>query len=544
MGHGVFDAPPPRNEPVLGYGPGTAERAALRSELGRMAATAIEVTPRIGGRRVTTGKTASVVMPHDHARVLATWHRASAPEVEQALAAALDAHREWSQMAWEDRAAIFLKAADLLAGPWRARLNAATMLGQSKTVVQAEIDAACELADFWRFNVHYMRQIYREQPASPPGVWNRLDYRPLEGVVFAVTPFNFTSIAGNLPTAPALMGNTVVWKPASTAILAAHYVMEILEAAGLPPGVVNMLPGTGADVGDPMLASPHLAGIHFTGSTAVFQGMWEAVGRNVRAYRGYPRLVGETGGKDFVFAHPSADLPALTTALVRGAFEYQGQKCSAASRAFIPASLWPALRPALVDQVAAVGVGDVADWRNFMGAVIDAGAFASIKGYIDFARTSPDAEILVGGGCDDRVGWFIEPTVVLAKSPDLKLMKEEIFGPVLTVWVYEDAELDRALESCDRATPYALTGAIFAQDRAAIARLTRALTHAAGNFYVNDKPTGAVVGQQPFGGARASGTNDKAGSPLNLLRWVSPRAIKETFVPPTDFAYPHMQPDA
>jgi 1-pyrroline-5-carboxylate dehydrogenase len=543
MGNGVYDAPPPRNEPVLGYGPGSPERRAIRAELGRMANTAIEITPRIGGQRVTTGKTASVVMPHDHARVLATWHRAAAAEVERAIAAARDAYPDWSRMDWEDRAAIFLKAADLLAGPSRMTLNAATMLGQSKTVFQAEIDAACELADFWRFNVHYMRQIYREQPASPSGMWNRLEYRPLEGVVFAVSPFNFTSIAGNLPTAPALMGNTVVWKPASTAILSAHHIMNVLEAAGLPPGVLNMVPGAGADVGDPMLASPDLAGIHFTGSTTVFQGMWQTVGRNLRSYRAYPRLVGETGGKDFVFAHPSADATALATALVRGAFEYQGQKCSAASRAFIPASLWPAVRRGLLGQIGEVRVGDVADWPTFMGAVIDAAAFANIKGYIDFARTSADAEILAGGGCDDRVGWFIEPTVVLAKSPDLKLMKEEIFGPVLTVWVYDDGELERALEICDRGTPYALTGAIFAQERAAIARLTRALTHAAGNFYVNDKPTGAVVGQQPFGGGRASGTNDKAGSPLNLLRWVSPRTIKETFVPPTHFTYPSMQPD-
>jgi 1-pyrroline-5-carboxylate dehydrogenase len=509
-----------------------------------MAAATIEITPRIAGQRVTTGKVASAVMPHDHARTLATWHRAAGPEVERAIAAARDAHHDWSRMAWEDRAAIFLKAADLLAGPYRMTLNAATMLGQSKTAFQAEIDAACELVDFWRFNVHYMAQIYREQPASPPGVWNRLEYRSLEGVVFAVSPFNFTSIAGNLPTAPALMGNTVVWKPASTAVDAAHYVMDVLEAAGLPAGVVNMVPGAGAEIGDPMLASPDLAGIHFTGSTAVFQGMWDTVGRNIRTYRGYPRLVGETGGKDFVFAHASADVPALATALVRGAFEYQGQKCSAASRAFIPASLWPATRRALLDQVAEIRVGDVTDWRHFMGAVIDTAAFANIKGYIEFARKSPDAEILAGGGCDDRIGWFVQPTVVLAKSPDLKLMKEEIFGPVLTVWVYDDRDLDRAVEICDRGTPYALTGAIFAQDRAAIARLTAALTHAAGNFYVNDKPTGAVVGQQPFGGGRASGTNDKAGSPLNLLRWVSARAIKETLVPPTHFAYPSMQPDA
>jgi 1-pyrroline-5-carboxylate dehydrogenase len=416
------------------------------------------------------------------------------------------------------------------------------MLGQSKTVHQAEIDAACELIDFWRFNVAYAEAIYRQQPQSSPGCWNRLEQRPLEGFVLAVTPFNFTSIAGNLPTAPALMGNTVVWKPASSAVYAAHFIMEILESAGLPPGVINMVPGDGAEVGDAALASAELAGIHFTGSTGTFQGMWEAVGRNIRRYRGYPRIVGETGGKDFVLAHASADVAALVTALTRGAFEYQGQKCSAASRAFVPASLWPETKKRLLEQLAEIRVGDVADYANFMGAVVDRNAWASIKGYVDLARTSPDAEILAGGGCDDATGYFVEPTVVLAKRPDLRLLREEIFGPVLTVYVYEDHDLDEALALCDRGSPYALTGAIFARDRAAIARMTEALTHAAGNFYINDKPTGAVVGQQPFGGARASGTNDKAGSLLNLLRWVSPRTIKETFVPPSDFRYPFMQP--
>jgi 1-pyrroline-5-carboxylate dehydrogenase len=437
---------------------------------------------------------------------------------------------------------VFLRAADLLAGPWRQVLNAATMLGQSKTAHQAEIDAACELIDFWRYNVHFMQEIYRQQPQSAPGTWNRLEYRPLEGFVFAVSPFNFTSIAGNLPTAPALMGNTVVWKPASSAVYSAQFIMMLLEEAGLPPGVINMVPGPGPEVGDVALASSHLAGVHFTGSTATFQGMWEIVGRNIRRYRGYPRLVGETGGKDFVFAHPSAEVPALATALVRGAFEYQGQKCSAASRAFIPASLWPEVRKGVVEQVAELRMGDVADFANFMGAVIDRPAWESIRGYIEHARGSADAEIVRGGGADDGTGFFIEPTVVLAKTSDLRLMKEEIFGPVLTVYVYADQDLDRTLAICDQGTPYALTGAVFARDRAAIVRMTEALTHAAGNFYVNDKPTGAVVGQQPFGGARASGTNDKAGSVLNLLRWVSPRAVKETFVPPAHFAYPFMQP--
>jgi 1-pyrroline-5-carboxylate dehydrogenase len=422
------------------------------------------------------------------------------------------------------------------------RLNAATMLGQSKTAYQAEIDAACELIDFWRFNAHYMEQIYREQPQSSPGVWNRLEHRALEGFVFAVTPFNFTSIAGNLPTAPALMGNTVVWKPASTAVYSAHVIMDLLEAAGLPPGVINMVPGPGAAIGDPVLASPHLAGIHFTGSTGVFQGMWETVGKNVRAYRAYPRVVGETGGKDFVFAHASSDVGALATALVRGAFEYQGQKCSAASRAYIPASLWPQAQERLLAQIAEIRMGDVADFTSFMGAVIDEHAFASIRRYIEGVRNSPDAKILAGGGTDGRVGWFVEPTVIQVMRPDLPVMCEEIFGPVLSIYVYEEKDLDRTLELCDQGSPYALTGAVFGRDRAALAKMSDALRYAAGNFYINDKPTGAVVGQQPFGGARASGTNDKAGSPLNLLRWISPRAIKETFVPPTDFKYPFMLP--
>ncbi len=542
MADALFTVPPPRNEPVLTYAPGTPERRELRARLGRMAGEVVEIAPRIGGRRVATGKVFEVVMPHAHHHVLATCHAAGGAEVAQAVEAALEAHRSWSRMAWQDRAAIFLKAADLLAGPWRQVLNAATMLGQSKTVHQAEIDAACELADFWRFNVHFAAEIYRQQPLSAPGTWNVMDYRPLEGFVFAVTPFNFTSIGGNLPTAPAIMGNTVLWKPASTAVYSAHFIMELLEEAGLPPGVVNMLPGPGPEVGEPALASPDLAGVHFTGSTATFQAMWETVGRNVRRYRSYPRVVGETGGKDFVFAHASADVPALVTALVRGAFEYQGQKCSAASRAFVPASLWPAVERGLREQVARIRVGDPADFTNFMGAVIDRAAFDRIRGFIDWARRSPDCEVLLGGGCDDGKGWFVEPTVVLALRPEVKLLREEIFGPVLTVRVYEDRELDAALRECDRGAPYALTGSVFARDREAIVRIADALRHAAGNFYVNDKPTGAVVGQQPFGGARASGTNDKAGSLLNLLRWVSPRAIKETFVPPTDFTYPFMQP--
>ena len=542
MSNGAYRVPTPRNEPILGYTPGSTERKALRARLDAMAGETVEITPVIGGERVRTGRTGKVVMPHDHGHVLGTWHKAGEEEVRRAVAAARKAHRDWSRMPWQHRAAIFLKAADLLAGPYRMVLNAATMLGQSKTAHQAEIDSACELIDFFRFNVHYAEQIYREQPASSPGCWNYMEHRPLEGFVFAVTPFNFTSIAGNLPTAPAILGNTCVWKPASSAVFSAHYIMEILEAAGLPPGVVNMVPGPGGAVGDPVLASSELAGVHFTGSTSVFHAMWETIGKNISRYACYPRIVGETGGKDFVFAHPSAEVAALVAALVRGAFEYQGQKCSAASRAFIPQSLWPEVKKQLAAQVAEIRIGDPREFTHFMGAVIDQGAYDTIKGYIDHAKQSPDAEILCGGNCTDRKGYFIEPTVVVAKSPELKLMREEIFGPVLTVYVYKDADLDRTLEICDSGSPYALTGAIFSQDRAAIVKMTDALTHAAGNFYINDKPTGAVVGQQPFGGGRASGTNDKAGSVLNLVRWTSPRTIKETFVPPTHFSYPFLAP--
>jgi 1-pyrroline-5-carboxylate dehydrogenase len=542
MVHGMVSVPAARNEPVLAYAPGSAERRALRAQLKKMAGEVVEIRPCIGGRRVPTGRTTEAVMPHDHRHALAVCHQAGPAEVAAAIAAAAAAHRTWSRTPWAERAAVFLRAAELLAGPYRMVVNAATMLGQSKTAHQAEIDAACELIDFWRFNVAYAEEIYGQQPGSAPGTWNTLDYRPLEGFVLAITPFNFTAIAGNLPTAPAIMGNTVVWKPAGSAVYAAHVLMELLEAAGLPPGVVNMVPGRGAEVARDALASPDLAGVHFTGSTETFHGIWETVGRSIRRYRNYPRVVGETGGKDFVFVHRSAEVPALATALTRGAFEYQGQKCSAASRAFVPASLWPALESALREQVAAIRVGDVADFGNFMGAVIDRAAFDRITGAVAQARQSPDAEVLAGGGADDRVGYFVEPTLVRARRPDLPLMREEIFGPVLTVYVYEDAALDDALTLCDEGSPYGLTGSVFARDRDAIARIADRLRYAAGNFYINDKPTGAVVGQQPFGGARASGTNDKAGSPLNLLRWTSPRAVKETFVPPTDFRYPYMDP--
>ena len=540
MGNALTSVPFPKNEPVRSYAPGSPEKASLKVKLAEMAGQEIEIPLIIGGREVRTGNLAECVMPHDHGHLLAKYHQAGPDEVNEAAEAGAKAFRQWSEMPWESRAAVFLKAADLLAGPWRDTLNVATMLNQSKTVFQAEIDAACELIDFWRFNPYYMAEIYGEQPWSSDGCWNRVEMRAIEGFIFAVTPFNFTSIAGNLPTAPAMMGNVCLWKPASSAVLSSYYIMKILEEAGLPAGVINLLPGRGGQVGNPVMAHPSLAGVHFTGSTAVFQGMWRTVGENITKYRGYPRIVGETGGKDFIFAHPTADVVALTTAAVRGAFEYQGQKCSALSRMFVPESIWDELRERLVAMIGEVRMGAPDDFRNFLAAVIDKAAFDTIKSYIDHAKESPDAEILTGGGCDDSTGYFIEPTVVLAKSPDLKLLKEEIFGPVLTIYVYPDNEIEQALEICDTGSPYALTGAVFAQDRGAVVKISDYLRHAAGNFYINDKPTGAVVGQQPFGGGRASGTNDKAGSKMNLLRWASQRTIKETFVPPTHFAYPFM----
>jgi len=540
MSDGRFNVPSPANEPVLDYAPGSPERKSLKQRLDEMLGEVVEIPAIIGGREVYTGKVEDVVCPHDHGHVLAQAHQCGAKEVELAVEAAAEAWRQWSKIPFDARAAVFLRAAELLSGPWRDTLNAATMLGQSKTCYQAEIDSACELIDFWRFNPHYAEQIHAEQPRSSSGVWNRIDYRPLEGFVFAVTPFNFTAIGGNLPTAPAIMGNTVVWKPASTAVLSNYYVMKVLEAAGLPPGVINFVPGRGSQVGDPVLASSELAGIHFTGSTAVFQGMWRTIAGNLPRYRGYPRIVGETGGKDFVFAHPSADVPALVSALVRGAFEYQGQKCSAASRAYLPSSLWKAVEEALREQIAAIEMGSPVDFRNFMAAVIDEKSFDNIGRYLEEAKGGAGYQVVAGGGCDKSQGFFVEPTVVRSDDPRSRMMREEIFGPVLTLWVYDDDELDDALALCDTTSPYALTGAIFADDRAAIDAMSRRLRHAAGNFYVNDKPTGAVVGQQPFGGARASGTNDKAGSAMNLLRWTSMRSIKETFVPPKSFEYPFM----
>jgi 1-pyrroline-5-carboxylate dehydrogenase len=539
--HGIFRAPEPHNEPVLGYEPGNPERDELRRRLDELSGRRLEIPLVIGGEDIRTGDTFEAVMPHKRSHVLADVHKGGAAEVERAIGAAAEAWEDWSRTPWEDRAAVFLRAAELLAGPWRQTLNAATMLGQSKTAHQAEIDAACELIDFWRFNVQYMTRIYEEQPISSPGVWNRLEYRPLEGFVFAVTPFNFTSIAGNLPTSAALMGNTVVWKPASTAAVSAHFLMELFEEAGLPPGVINLVYGSGAAVGDPALASEHLAGIHFTGSTPVFQGMWKTVGDNIARYRNYPRVVGETGGKDFIVAHSSADADALATAILRGSFEYQGQKCSAASRVFAPASLWPRVRERVTDEIGEMKMGDVADFSNFVGAVIDASSFATQKEAIEEAKASDGkATVIAGGNYDDSDGWFVQPTVIETSDPDFRTMREELFGPVVTAFVYDDSRYEDTLDLVDKGTSYGLTGAVFARDLRAVDTARERLRYAAGNFYVNDKPTGAVVGQQPFGGARASGTNDKAGSMWNLIRWVSPRAIKETFVPPRDYRYPFL----
>jgi len=543
--HGIFRVPEPHNEPVLGYEPGSPERDELRRRLDELSSQRLEIPLVIGGEDVQTGDTFEAVMPHKRSHVLADVNKGGAAEVDRAIVAAAAAWEDWSRTPWEDRAAVFLRAAELLAGPWRQTLNAATMLGQSKTAHQAEIDAACELIDFWRFNVQFMTRIYEEQPISSPGVWNRLEYRPLEGFVFAVTPFNFTSIAGNLPTSVALMGNTVVWKPASTAAVSAHFLMKLFEEAGLPPGVINLVHGSGATVGDPALASEHLAGIHFTGSTPVFQGMWQTVGENIARYRNYPRVVGETGGKDFIVAHPSADAEALATAILRGSFEYQGQKCSAASRVFAPASLWPQVREQVAEEIGEMKMGDVADFSNFVGAVIDASSFATQKEAIEEAKAADGkASIVAGGDYDDSDGWFVQPTVIETSDPDFRTMRDELFGPVVTAFVYDDSHYDDTLDLVDQGTSYGLTGAVFARDLDAIEKTRDRLRYAAGNFYVNDKPTGAVVGQQPFGGARASGTNDKAGSMWNLIRWVSPRAIKETFVPPRDYRYPFLGPDA
>ncbi len=539
MSQAGIKIPTPINEPIKAYAPGSPERASLKLKLDSMAQERIEIPLMIGGKEVRTGNMRKVVMPHSHGEILAEFHLAGKAELEQAAQASLKAKADWEHLPWHERAGIFLKAADLLAGPWRDTLNAATMLGQSKNTYQAEIDSACELIDFFRFNASFYQQIQNEQPISAPGIWNRLEWRPLEGFVLAITPFNFTAIAGNLPSAPAMLGNTVVWKPSDTQMLSAYYTMKLFEAAGLPPGVINLVAADGPLTSEVLLSNPNLAGVHFTGSTQTFQSIWKSVGANISQYKTYPRLVGETGGKDFVFAHLSADPDALVAALIRGAYEFQGQKCSAASRAYIPSSLWEKVEGRLVSQINELKMGDVRDFRNFVNAVIDERSFDKIVGYIDEAKNTPDVKLLAGGSYAKEKGFFVRPTLLLTLSPHSRTMVEEIFGPVLTTFVYEDKKWEEMLKVCDQTSPYALTGAIFAQDRGILSQMTEALTHSAGNFYVNDKPTGAVVGQQPFGGARKSGTNDKAGSPLNLYRWLSPRTIKETFVSPKNYSYPN-----
>ena len=537
---GHFEVPKPVNEPVRPYAPGDAHRLSLKARLADLTDARTEVPMQIGGERRWGSSRGDLRSPHRHELTIAEYAVGSANDVDDAIGAALAARRTWAATRYEERAAVLLRAAALLAGPWRDSVNAATMLGQSKTVHQAEIDAACETVDFWRYNAYFGDQLLRQQPFNDSSAWNRLEYRPLEGFVFAVSPFNFTSIGGNLPTAPMLMGNTVVFKPATQTLLACHFLMELLHEAGMPPGVINMVSGSAAQISERVLNHRDLAGIHFTGSTEVFQGMWREVGQNVDRYRTYPRLVGETGGKDFILAHRSADPDALRTAMVRGAFEYQGQKCSAASRAYVPQSIWKTMKAELADQVDAIPQGDIADFRNFMGAVIDGKAYANHMKAIDYARKAEGAKVIAGGKGDDSVGWFIRPTVIETTDPDFKLLREELFGPILTVYPYADSKFEETLELCDRTSPYGLTGAVFARDRGAIRQASETLVGAAGNFYINDKPTGAVVGMQPFGGARASGTNDKAGSFLNLIRWVSPRVIKETYTPPTDHRYPFM----
>jgi len=540
MSNGFFKVPYPKNEPVLSYAPGTKERQLLRKALEEARARQLDIPMYIGGEEVRTGKKVKLSPPHDHQHILGHFHAGDKGHVEQAVSAALNAKELWSGLSWEYRASIFLKAADLLAGPYRYTINAATMLGQSKNAYQAEIDSACELIDFLRFNVHYMTEIYNEQPESSPGVWNRIEYRPLEGFVFALTPFNFTAIAGNLPTSAAMMGNTVVWKPANTQIYAAHVIMQVLKKAGLPDGVINLVYVSGPDAGEVIFNNRDFAGIHFTGSTGVFQGMWKTIGENIQKYKSYPRIVGETGGKDFIMVHKSANSKEVSTAMARGAFEYQGQKCSAASRCYIPSNLWEDVKKYLIEDLKSFKMGPTEDFGNFINAVIDEKAFNSITGYIEKARTNPMNEIIAGGKYDKSKGYFIEPTVILTKDPSSITMCEEIFGPVLTVYVYHEENFEQTLELVDSTSPYALTGSIIAKDRYAIEMATKKLTQSAGNFYINDKPTGAVVGQQPFGGARGSGTNDKAGAKVNLLRWTSLRTIKETFVTPTDYRYPFL----
>lgn len=540
MANAFFKLPPLKNEPVLSYAPGSAERAALKSTLAALKGEEADIPMYIGGKEVRTNNKVAMHPPHELKHLLGYFHKGEASHVKQAVEASLKAKPAWENMPWQDRAAIFLKAAELLSGPYRAKMNAATMLAQSKNAFQAEIDCVAELCDFYRFNASYMAQIYEEQPDSAPGIWNRMEYRALEGFIFAITPFNFTSIAGNLPGAPALMGNTVVWKPAMTQIYSAAVIMEVLEEAGLPPGVINLIYADGPTAGEVIFTHPEFAGLHFTGSTGVFQNLWRTIGKNIAKYKSYPRIVGETGGKDFVIAHPSADPQTVATALIRGAFEYQGQKCSAASRAYLPESLWSEIRSRMGEEMKTIKMGNPENFTNFFNAVIDERAFNKISGYIARVKDDPDAEIIFGGHYDKQEGYFIEPTVILTNNPKYRTMCEELFGPVLTLYIYPDTQFEQTLTLLDQTSIYALTGAVFAKDREAINLATEKLRHSAGNFYINDKPTGAVVGQQPFGGARGSGTNDKAGSLLNLYRWVSARTIKENFVPPTDYRYPFM----
>lgn len=540
MNNCVIETPKPVNEPILSYGPGSPEKSRLKEALQEMGSAEIEIPLIIGGKEIKTGDLAKVTMPHDHKHILAHYHKAGPEEVQLAIDTAVAAKAMWQDFRWEERCAVFLRAAELLAVKYRSLINAGAMLAGGKTVFQAEIDAACELIDFLRFNVRFAEEIYRQQPESSTGVWNHIQYRPLEGFVFAVTPFNFTAIAGNLATAPAIMGNTIVWKPASSLVYTPYLIMQILDEAGLPPGVINFIPGSGSSVGDICLNDQHLAGVHFTGSTRVFRQMWQTIGTNIASYKSYPRIVGETGGKDFVFAHSSTNVQELVAGLVRGAFEYQGQKCSAASRAYIPAGIWQDVEAGLREQIGKIKMGPPTDFRNFVGAVIDKGAFDSIAEYIDYTKKNKGGDIIIGGNCDDSEGYFIEPTVILANDPYFRTMTEEIFGPVLTVYVYDDDKYEETLDLCNSSSAYALTGCIFSRDRGAVSVALAKLENSAGNFYINDKPTGAVVGQQPFGGGRASGTNDKAGSMANLMRWVSTRTIKETFVPPLSFSYPFM----
>ncbi len=540
MNEAFFRVPQPQNEPVLSYAPGSQERRTLESQIKSFRSSQLEIPLIVGGEEIRTGVKAVCVEPHNHRSVIAEYHQADEKIVEKAIAASLKAKKDWERLSWHDRAAVFLKAADLLATKYRPVLNAATMLNQSKSCHQAEIDSACELIDFFRFNAAFMQQIYADQPISSPGIWNRLEYRPLEGFVAAITPFNFTAIAGNLNATPAMLGNVTLWKPAGTAVFSGYWIMKILEEAGLPPGVINFIPGPASKIADTLLKDRHLAGVHFTGSTGVFQQMWKTIGNNIASYHGYPRIVGETGGKDFVFVHESANTKEVATALVRGAFEYQGQKCSAASRAYIPRSLWNSVRDEIGQQLSEIKMGDVSDFSCYVNAVIDEKSFDKLSSHIDAAKKSSDSKIVFGGKYNKETGYFIEPTVIEATNPKYVTMCEELFGPVLTVHVYDNAKLDETLALCDSTSPYALTGAIFAKDRRVVQKMTDALKNAAGNFYINDKPTGAVVGQQPFGGARASGTNDKAGSLWNLIRWISPRSIKETFVPPENYRYPFL----